>query len=129
MKSTTLPVITAAPAFYRGILVIRTNGNRSGSFGIICLTKETNNRPDAEDVVRHEYGHTKQLHLLGPLNYLLCIGLPSFFEWGSDPSYYERPWEITADIFGGVTSRVHPSLKVQEGMEYLGLSALFGAFV
>jgi len=34
-------------------------------------------REREEFVIRHEYGHTKQSHLLGPL-YLLIIGVPSF---------------------------------------------------
>ena len=50
---------------YKGVPVIRTNGDRSGSFGAIFLTRETNNRSNPEDVIRHEYGHTKQLEQLG----------------------------------------------------------------
>ena len=97
--------------FYKGQLVIRTNGKRSGSFGIIFITRETNSRKDAKDVVRHEYGHVKQLELLGIGKYAFCIVIPSLFEWGSDPEYYRRPWEITADIFGGVQSRSYPGYE------------------
>ena len=112
-------------AFYKGCLVIRTNGNRSGSFGCLFITRETNHRPDAEDVVRHEYGHTRQLVQLGPVKYLLCIVIPSFFEWGSDPVYYRRPWEITADIYGEVQSRSYPGYA-GAGFKYLENSRNIG---
>ena len=82
------------------------------------ITRETNNRPDAEDVVRHEYGHTKQLKELGVVKYALFIGLPSWQQWGSGP-YYEKPWEITADVYGGVQSRSHDAQKIQIGFDYL----------
>ena len=114
-------------AFYKGCLVIRTNGDRSGSFGILFITRETNSRQDAEDVIRHEYVHTIQLEQLGVVKYLLCIGVPSFFEWGSDPEYYRRPWEITADIYGGVQSRSYPVYDVV-GFQYLSDSKNWGIF-
>ena len=115
-------------AFYKGHLVIRTNGNRSGSFGIMFITRETNSRPDAEDVIRHEYGHTQQLEQLGIFKYALCIGIPSLFEWGSDSEYYRRPWEITADVFGGVQSRSYPGYE-DEGFMYLENSKKRGILV
>lgn len=46
---------------YKGKVVVRTNLNRSGSYGALFITRETNQRKNPEDVVRHEYGHTKQL--------------------------------------------------------------------
>ena len=112
-------------AFYKGHLVIRTNGNRPGSFGILFITRETNTRLDAADVVRHEYGHTQQLAQLGPAKYIFCIVIPSFFEWGSDPVYYRRPWEITADIYGGVQSRSYPGYA-DAGFKYLENSRNIG---
>ena len=112
-------------AFYKGCLVIRTNGKRSGSFGVLFITRETNTRDYPEDVIRHEYGHTVQLAQLGVVKYALCIGLPSLFEWGSDQEYYRRPWEITADIFGGVQSRCYPGYEAA-GFEYLIISDLLG---
>ena len=71
------------------------------------ITRETNNRDYPEDIVRHEYGHTLQLKQLGVIDYALCIALPSWQEWGTNPNYYSRPWEITADVLGGVQSRNH----------------------
>ena len=105
-------------AGYKGKLVIRIDGNRSGSFGAIFLTRETNNRDNPEDVVRHEYGHTKQLQELGPIKYALAIGLPSALEMGGG-DYYSRPWEITADIYGGVQSRYHTMKDIEAGFLYL----------
>ena len=113
---------------YKGVPVLRTNGNRSGSFGVIFLTRETNNRKNAEDVVRHEYGHTKQLEQLGVINYALCIGLPSWQQWGTG-EYYSKPWEITADIYGSVQSRNHSQSNIDRGFTYLYCSQYIGPFV
>ena len=110
---------------YKGVPVVRTNGDRSGSFGIIFLTRETNSRSNPEDMVRHEYGHTKQLEILGVVKYALCIGLPSWQQWGSG-EYYSKPWEITADIYGGVQSRNHKQSDIYAGFAYLALSNYVG---
>ena len=110
---------------YKGVPVIRIDGNRSGSFGAIFLTRETNSRSNPADVLRHEYGHTKQLEQLGIINYALCIGLPSWQEWGSG-DYYSKPWEITADIYGGVQSRKHTKDKAEAGATFLAASKLVG---
>lgn len=73
------------------------------------------NREDKEDGMRHEYGHTIQSRILGPL-YLILIGMPSLL-WniidriiveplvGWEKScilYYKMPWEHWADVLGGV---------------------------
>ena len=115
-------------AFYKGALVVRTNGVRSGSFGVIFLTRETNTRKNPEDVVRHEYGHIKQLQQLGIIRYALCIGLPSWQQWGKG-EYYSKPWEITADIYGGVESRTHLKTHVDAGFTYLENSKWMGPLV
>ncbi|MBR4017899.1 MAG: RHS repeat-associated core domain-containing protein [Oscillospiraceae bacterium] len=113
---------------YKGVPVIRTNGDRSGSFGAIFLTRETNNRSNPEDVIRHEYGHTKQLEQLGIVNYALCIGLPSWQQWGTD-EYYSKPWEITADVYGGVQSRNHSQSNIDRGFAYLEGSKIIGPLI
>ena len=56
--------------------------------------------------VHHEYGHTKQSRLLGPL-YLIVIGLPSIlWAWywtsGRKYDYYDFYTEKWADKLGGV---------------------------
>ena len=104
---------------YRNKLVIRINYGRSGSFGTIFLTRIAGSFKAPEDIVRHEYGHTVQLKYLGVIRFALAIGLPSWQEWGNEKSYYDRPWEITADIFGGVQSREHTDFKIKRGFDYL----------
>ena len=72
------------------------------------------NREDKEDGMRHEYGHSIQSRILGPI-YLLVVGLPSLIgniydqiahkNWSWEDSYkwyYNRPWEKWADDLGGV---------------------------
>ena len=112
---------------YKGVLVLRTNGKRSGSFGVIFLTYESSERTYPEDVVRHEYGHTVQLQQLGIVKYALCIGLPSWLEWGSK-DYYDKPWEVTADLFGGVQSREASRSDKADAFHYLWLSKQVGPF-
>ena len=111
---------------YKGVPVIRTNGDRSGSYGAIFLTRETNNRKHPEDVVRHEYGHTKQLEELGLVKYTVCILLPSWQEWGTG-EYYSKPWEITADIYGQVQSREHDEEDIERGWKYFDNVKKIGA--
>ncbi|MGN1155740.1 MAG: hypothetical protein ACI4TK_06150, partial [Agathobacter sp.] len=113
---------------YKGKIVIRTNFERSGSFGILFISRDAYKHKSPEDEVRHEYGHTKQLDKLGIINYTLCIGIPSAFEWGSDKVYYRRPWEITADRYGGVQSRRYPDYE-NAGYKYLKNSRMWGVFV
>ena len=50
------------------------------------------------------------------------------FQWGSDSEYYRRPWEITADIYGGVVSRKYPGYEAV-GFEYLENSKEYGVLV
>ena len=72
------------------------------------------NREDRGDDMRHEYGHSIQSRILGPL-YLIIIGLPSLAgnlydriahkKWSWEASckwYYSQPWERWADRLGGV---------------------------
>ena len=108
-------------SFYKGVPVFRTaSGGRSGSFAAIFLTKGS-----GVDTLRHERAHNTQLMMMGIVNYGLIIGLPSWREWSNRP-YYERPWEITADVFGGVTGRTHSQADINRGYWYLGVSSLFG---
>ena len=113
---------------YNGTLVIRIDGDRSGSFGAIFLTREANSRTSPSDVVRHEYGHTKQLDELGLINYALCIMIPSWQKWGSG-NYYKKPWEVTADIYGGVQSRKHSQSVIDAGFKYLEQSKFLGPLI
>jgi len=108
-------------SFYKGHPVLRVPGKRSASLWMLFITYETNKRRYPEDVVRHEYGHTVQLKKLGYFRFGFCIGIPSRFMLGSR-SYYDKPWEVLADVYGGVVSRQHDEQTIADGEEYLRLS-------
>lgn len=76
-------------------------------------------------MVRHEYSHTQQLNQMGTYKYALCISLPSWLEWGGG-EYYDKPWEITADIYGGVEYRVHSQDDIDAGFTYLDAGIMYG---
>lgn len=67
------------------------------------------NKNASEDTIKHEYGHTKQSKILGPL-YLLVVGLPSAiwchcfesYRQKYNKSYYDFYCEKWADKLGGV---------------------------
>ncbi len=99
---------------YRGELVVKTPFKRSGYLNLIFLS---NNESTNADLVRHEYGHTKQREWLGRVNYLAFIFLPSLLKLG-EKDYYNKPWEVTADIFGGVDSRFRSSEDIEAGYQY-----------
>ena len=103
---------------YKGSLVIRTNMKRSGSYGILFISRKINRYKYPEDVIRHEYGHYLQMKRIGIIRYTLFIGIPSLLNWGKG-SYYEKPWEITADILGDVRSRKHNDYNIDKGNDYL----------
>ncbi len=108
---------------YKGKLVVKTNMKRSGALGILFI-----NRMADADTVKHEYGHTKQLDALGLIDYLIFIGFPSWKMLGIG-SYYRKPWEISADIYGGVDLRsrknddVLTQKHLDDGFKYLKICA------
>ena len=113
-------------SFYKGVPVYRTNFKRSGSFCAIFLSRKANS-----DSVRHEWGHTIQQMILGPGKYGLFIGIPSAAEfakhkWPTKTDYYNRPWETSADIFGGVGG--HTAKEKIRSFAYLGVAYFFGPF-
>ena len=127
-------------SFYKGVPVYRTNYERSGSFCAIFLSRGYTNRngvfirENNPDTVRHEWGHTIQQMILGPGKYGLFIGIPSWQNWGNTP-YYSRPWEVTADIFGGVSPQstsdgryTRTSNNTDKGFAYLATAYFFGPF-
>ncbi len=113
---------------YKGKKVVRTNFSRSGSFGVLFIRRNLELNIEGIDEVRHEYGHTRQLERLGVWKYFWCIGIPSFFNWGSG-EYYDKPWEVTADVYGGVESRIPDEDTVAAGFDYLERSERYGMFV
>ena len=72
--------------------------------------------------------------MMGPAYYGLAIGLPSADEWSSNKNYYERPWEVTADLLGSVSSLSRDNgrrgfrsqMRENRGWSYLITSILFG---
>lgn len=81
------------------------NNLGSVSLGMFIFVTNIKN----EKTIQHEYGHTRQSMLLGPL-YLLVIGLPSIIWAGCfnkyrqkhNKSYYSFYTEKWADKLGGV---------------------------
>lgn len=109
-------------SFYKGVPIYKFNHKRSGSFCAIFL-----NSSATETTLKHEYGHNVQQRAMGPVKFGLMIGLPSWQEWSSRP-YFKRPWEITADVLGGVTRDIHTQEDIIRGFGYLTVSTLFGPF-
>lgn len=117
---------------YFGQLVFFGNwaNRRSGSFGRL-MGLYGNDKSDPE-IVKHEHGHFVQYQQLGLIKYIFAIALPSI---ANDPrDYYSQPWEVTADIFGGVTSHYHSPGSEEAGMAYLenvkkaGTAALIASY-
>ena len=88
-----------------------------------CIILNESQRSAAN--LNHEYGHSVQFRLLGP-SYLTKIVIPSLAGFGLSElcpgfnSYYYRsqPWEVTADMFGGV-DQLHIPYSEGIGMLYL----------
>ncbi len=116
-------------SFYKGVPIFRTNNSRSGTFGIMLLASG-----ETENVVKHEFGHVPQLLLLGPVKFLITVGLPSYKEWGLKKywnDYYLSPWEAMADMFGGVQNTPNPLTAAEKAraIKYLVASYFLGPFV
>jgi hypothetical protein len=72
-------------SFYKGMPVIRISGTASASFGALWL------RNAAADLIRHEWGHSVQLMLLGMAAYAV-IALLSIASSQSE-NHDKTPWE------------------------------------
>ncbi len=109
-------------SFYKGVPVIRINQSkgRSGTFLGIFLDGSA----DA-DTVRHEWGHTIQQGIIGPIRFGLTYAITSSAEL-SKKYYYDRAWEVTADVFGGVEGEVHSAKDIAIGWGYLLTTLFFG---
>ena len=108
---------------YKGRLVIKKAGagRRSFSLWALFISPElAAGDQNAIDTVKHEYGHTEQLKRLGLPAYLKAIGYPSMKSDMPGSAYYSLPWEVTADMLGGV-EREHA-----EGSEEIGEAYLAG---
>ena len=92
-------------SFYKGSTVVR-HSIKDCTFSILgTIWAESG---VSEETIKHEYGHSIQERLLGPL-YITNIAIPSVIyniydskTSGSTLDYYSTPWERTADWLGGV---------------------------
>ena len=99
-------------------------GDRSFNFIILFISRNLSAGDEASrDIVRHEYGHTIQYDRLGPVAYYRHIGKPSMASAVAGDLYYEQPWEVFADVEGGVISRKHDEKTIQAGYDYLESAA------
>ena len=106
---------------YKGRPAIKRSGPKGRSFSLWALfisPKLAAGDQYAIDVVKHEYGHTVQLKRLGLPAYLAAIGYPSMKSGLSGREYYSQPWEVTADMYGGV-EREHLEGSEAAGEAYL----------
>ncbi len=104
-------------SFYKGQFVVRVNfsftNHRSFSMGAMFLEKG-----ESTTTVRHEWGHFIQLAIVGVPKYFIFYGIPSMANLGSG-YYYNKPWERSADLFGGVSRQQHSSSSIYESIAYL----------
>ena len=70
---------------YKGAVVTYWSRRGGVSLGMFTFVEERLNRQ--EYVTKHEYGHTLQSLILGPL-YLIVVGIPSYM-WANLP-YFEK---------------------------------------
>ena len=118
-------ILSKKVSFYKGQPIIRGDFPGCLSFGVMLLDKGD---WVTEDVLLHEHGHFKQLEILGVKKYAINIALPSLagaITYSGDDKYYNsQPWEITADMFGGVKQEEYLKNSKRRGLMYF-LIALF----
>lgn len=126
-------------SWHRGVPVIEYDieGLSSFAFGIIFLKKNAfQTEADRQKTLNHEWGHTRQLKFLGAGDFFTMIAIPSVINSFSTPdntfiteNYYKYPWEVTADMLGGVdregTEPIHQFL----GTVYLLVAKPISQFV
>jgi hypothetical protein len=108
---------------YKGILVIKVDTPAAYSYGQTIYI----NKRNGENIINHEYGHALQEQILGAVGYTFGIAVQSVsynkvHEKQNLPEsiYYSMPWEITADLFGGVKrgQGYYSSGAIERGLEY-----------
>ena len=110
--------------------VIRTGGQRSGTFLSIYLIHKTSDRDKPVDILRREWGHDAQQVMTGAIPFLAMIGPPSVNKWHSDKwrLYYDSPWEATAELLGGANNLSLTANEQSRGWWYLAISTILGPF-
>ena len=104
-------------SFYKGMPVYRFSNSRSGTFYAIFLSKSADGS-DPEDIatLKHERGHGWQSMMMGIVNYLITVCIPSplcLGPWKNDKGnrsrYYDAPWEMLPEILGGAINTTDPT--------------------
>lgn len=91
---------------------------QAASFGIIFIDSRF---PNFENTLRHEYGHTVQMKMLGWFRYLRYIARPSVKGYRASLTplqYYSQPWEYIADVFGGAVRPAYEKGAPVRAWEY-----------
>lgn len=102
---------------YRGAVVTGWPGRGGISLGLYVFVPDSLWREDGDAkrdtrILMHEYGHTIQSLILGPL-YLLTIGLPSFL-WCNLPAMRRRRKEQGISYYAFYTERWADALGLGE---------------
>ena len=104
-------------SFYKGVPVFMKSSGRSWSVSVISFNKN-----EGEKTLRHEWGHSIQTWVLPPAASITMMAIPSNFKLLKGAvGYYNQPWEVTADNFGGV-DRSHRNGASALGWGYYGLA-------
>ena len=87
---------------YYGVLVVRKPFEGSFSFGFIALS-DVAWKNESKNMLKHEYGHTRQLENMGWGSYIVDVAIPSLTiallrKMEKLPyDYYTYPWEAEAN--------------------------------
>ena len=136
------PAVVALAHYFSGydgqfVFFGNWENGRSGSFGrlmgVHIIEKSKGNLARFSELLKHEHGHYEQYKQLGLLKYLFAIAIPSLTHDPAD--YYSQPWEVTADLLGGVTTHRHSTGAEDAGVKYLSdaknaslTEVIFGSF-
>ncbi len=112
-------------SFYKGVPVTKQNVDRSYNvFGAIALNSDSD-----VNTLKHEYGHSFQQLVLGPINYLFTVGIPSAAEFQKDKyenHYYDTPWESIASQKGGAGDIKEGKASGSSQQKFMYLASLCG---
>ncbi len=106
-KNTDTDVVRKANLFssYNGVFVVIVDAPSAYSYGSTLYLRKS----EDPETIQHEYGHSLQEDKLGGFAYTVGIAIPSVTYNAIDKEldlpdniYFSMPWEITADMFGGV---------------------------
>ena len=119
------PLIVSAAHYFSGyggqfVFFGNWNNRRSGSFGRVMgvhVRDQASPLSYLSELLKHEHGHYEQYLRIGLLKYIFAIAVPSILHDPDD--YYSQPWEVTADLLGGVTTHYHAPGSEAAGWNYL----------